>query len=903
MNIWIFHVHIKNNKNKHMKIRATLFFLLCAFVLDCSAKEIDSTINDLIVEDTSLNEVVILASRVEERIIESPITIEKLTTKDIRRTSAVDFFSEVSKLKGVHVNSGSLTFPSINTRGFATISNNRFITLLDGIDLSAPLLNFPTGNIMGLSELDAKSIEIVPGASSALYGPNAFNGTLLMTSKSPYQYPGFSAQVKGGFTYAEESGIKPLGSLSFRVAEVFKRNWAVKVNFSVLNGKDWMANDYTTDKITQQNGVGNPDFDGLNLYGDERAIPVSVNRFKTTLLNVFTPQFASYFGGDLVATKNALSQNLDAIKPFTLKRSGIKEELMLDNKNATSIKGGFALYKRWKKGVEVNYDYRIGYGNTVFFGSERFAFRGFTQQFHKVEIKNDFIKIMSYFSPSQFGSSYNLAAVGGLANEAFKPSATWAQQYLVAYTKNILQTTYGNYGGDINQITSDDLALAHQSGRTVANTGISLPGTDSFQAVIDKIRYGYFQKGGAQLIDKSRKYHVELNLDLTKWTSKWIDIQLGGNYKLLNLFTEGTVYNEDPDGKGTPKRIKMYEYGAYLQLSRKLWNDRIRLGASVRVDKNQNFKVQTSPRISTVFVAGKNKNHFIRASYQTGFRIPETQAQYIYFPASSGILLGGIKENAERYGIYNGGAIRKEDWDAFRATGDSSRLKPINLKYVRPENVTAFEIGYRTDITKKIYLDANMYFNLYKNFQTQIFVYSIDSTYHKGKMLPGTNQSLANSSISPTLWNPFTNAEGTVKSWGFNVGVFYNFWKSFSVSGNYTYTDFKAPTNLSYRDIAFNTPKHSFNVKIGATEAFKNFGFDINYRWQDKFLWSSPFGLGNIAAQGSLDAQINYTIPKAMSMIKVTGTNLAAKSYRTNYGSPFIGTTFLVTWIFDQSLR
>ncbi len=161
--------------------------------------------------------------------------------------------------------------------------------------------------------LDARSIEIVPGASSALYGPNAFNGTLLMTSKSPYQYPGFSAQVKGGFTYAKESGIKPLGSLSFRVAEVFKRNWAVKVNFSVLNGKDWMANDYTTDKISQQNGVGNPDFDGLNLYGDERAIPVSVSRFKTTLLNVFTPQFASYFGGDLVATKNAALSSIGSV--------------------------------------------------------------------------------------------------------------------------------------------------------------------------------------------------------------------------------------------------------------------------------------------------------------------------------------------------------------------------------------------------------------------------------------------------------------------------------------------------------------------------------------------------------------------------------------------------------------
>ncbi len=882
-----------------MKKSTILLIILFSINFNINAQKTVSIVMDSSVRKYSLDEIVILSSRIEEKIIESPITIEKLTAKDIRQSSSVDFFSEVSKLKGIHINSGSLTFPSVNTRGFATINNNRFLTLMDGIDLSAPLLGFPTGNIMGLSELDAKSIEIVPGASSALYGPNAFNGTLLMSSKSPFQYSGFSALVKGGFTYAMESGVRPVGSLSFRIAQVFKNNWAIKINFSAFNAKDWMSNDYTTDKISQQDGSHNPNFDGLNLYGDERAISLSANRFKANLVNTFAPQFASYFGGDLTATQIALGQNIDALKPITVRRTGIKEELLLDNKNATSIKGGFALYKRWKKGIEVSYDYRIGYGSTVYFGSERFALRGFTQQFHKVEIKNDFIKIMAYISPSQFGSTYNIAAVGGLANEAFKPSTIWAQQYLFAYTKNLLQNTYQNHSGNINELTTNEISESNQIARSVANSGIPLPGTDSFQAVIDKIRYGYFQKGGAQFIDKSWKYHAEINLDISRWTSKWIDIQIGGNYKLLNLSSEGTVYNEDPDGTGTPKRIKIYEYGTYIQLNKKLCNDRIRLSASIRVDKNQNFKVQTSPRVSAVFVAGKNKNHYIRASYQTGFRIPETQAQYIYFPASSGILLGGIRANAERYGIFEGGAIRKKDWDEFKATNDSSKLKPINLNYVKPETVTALEIGYRTDITKRIYLDANLYFNLYKDFQTQILVYNIDSTRHKGKLLPGTKQNLANPTVNPTLWNPYTNIEEKIKSWGFNIGASYNFWKSFSLSANYTYIDFKAPLNLPYSDIAFNTPKHSFNLKIGATEVIKNLGFDINYRWQNKFLWSSPFGTGYINSQGSLDAQINYTIPKAMSILKISGTNLTAQSFRTNYGSPFIGTTLLVSWLFD----
>ena len=83
--------------------------------------------------------------------------------------------------------------------------------------------------------------------------------------------------------------------------------------------------------------------------------------------------------------------------------------------------------------------------------------------------------------------------------------------------------------------------------------------------------------------------------------------------------------------------------------------------------KNENFEGQVTPRISGVYTF--NETHNIRASFQTGFRNPDTQAQFIYFPSSSGTLVGSTKANAERYGIHNGGAWSQSSVNAFRASG------------------------------------------------------------------------------------------------------------------------------------------------------------------------------------------------------------------------------------------
>ncbi|MBK7099077.1 MAG: carboxypeptidase-like regulatory domain-containing protein [Sphingobacteriales bacterium] len=131
-------------------------------------------------------EVVVSASRTAERMLNSAVTVERVSSAAIRNTPAVGYYDIISNIKGVNVVNSSLTFTSPTTRGFAGSGNTRFNQIVDGIDNQAPALNFAVGSVVGLSELDVESMELLPGASSALYGSGGMNGTLLINSKTLY---------------------------------------------------------------------------------------------------------------------------------------------------------------------------------------------------------------------------------------------------------------------------------------------------------------------------------------------------------------------------------------------------------------------------------------------------------------------------------------------------------------------------------------------------------------------------------------------------------------------------------------------------------------------------------------------------------------------------------------------
>ncbi|MBU2062031.1 MAG: TonB-dependent receptor, partial [Bacteroidetes bacterium] len=225
-------------------------------------------------EDNLLNEIVVSASRTPERVLESPVTIERMGVADIKKSASASFYDGLENMKEVQMNTSSLSFKSINTRGFATVANTRFMQLVDGMDNASPLLNFVLGNMIGISEIDVQSVELLPGASSALYGANAFNGILFMTSKNPFTSPGITAYAKFGQTSQKAAGNNDYIDYGIRLAHAFSPKIAAKANFTYMRGTDWFATN-TDDRTVAGRDRSHYGYDGINVYGDEVSTVIS----------------------------------------------------------------------------------------------------------------------------------------------------------------------------------------------------------------------------------------------------------------------------------------------------------------------------------------------------------------------------------------------------------------------------------------------------------------------------------------------------------------------------------------------------------------------------------------------------------------------------------------------------
>jgi iron complex outermembrane recepter protein len=447
-------------------------------------------------------EVVVAASRTPERILESPVSIERVGTAAIQQQAAATFYDGLVNLKGVEVSAQSLTFKSVNTRGFNANGNVRFNQFVDGMDNQAPGLNFAVGNIVGVSELDVENVELLPGASSALYGAGGTNGTLLITSKSPFTYQGFSALLKTGANHADnrQRDASPYQDMSLRYAKAFNNKFAFKVNFSYLTANDWQAQDYSNfNRVTQAIKPGtretDPNFDGVNIYGDE---------INTT------------FG----ATAGLLNGQ-------TVSRTGYAENVLV-NYDTKSIKGSGAIHYKLTDNIEAIAQGNWGAGTSVYTGSDRYSLKDFTLGQYKLELRSADFFLRGYTTQERSGDAYNATALGTLINEYWKPSTTWFTQYAQMYN--------GARLGMIPGVPALSNADAHIFARTAADAGRPQPGSPEFDALKNDITSRTIgPAGGARFNDKSNLYSVEGMYNLTNLVNKQSDVLVGERYRTNDL--------------------------------------------------------------------------------------------------------------------------------------------------------------------------------------------------------------------------------------------------------------------------------------------------------------------------------------------------------------------------------
>ncbi len=815
---------------------------------------------------TMLDEIVISASRTPERIFESPVSVERFGLKEIKNTTSESFYGGLQNLKGVDVNTNSLTFQSINTRGFATFANNRFLQLVDGMDNSAPGLNFVLGNLVGMSELEVQSVEILPGASSALYGAGAFNGILFMTSKSPFDYQGISTYFKTGYTSQNAAGNNAYYDFGIRAAHAFSDKFAVKANFSFLRGEDWHANN-TSDLARPGATRTNPGYDGLNVYGDE------VGRL---------------FNFDAAAGLPS-----GTVGSAFVSRTGY-DEIDLANYQAESVKTDFSVhYKPFADEFEILYNGRVGRGNTLYQGANRYSIKNFVLQQHKFEVRNNNFFVRGYITTESSGDSYDTRFAAININRSWKSDTDWFTQYVQTYIGARLGIGTGQ------QL---DEATAHAAARQVADTGRLLPGTPEFQQAFDRVTSDGNLATGAKFIDNTKLRHGDANYNFSHITKDFADIQIGGSLREYELNSNGTIFT-DIDGP-----ITYTEFGAYLQVQKKVLDERLKFTGSIRYDKNQFFDGFFSPRLSLVYTTGENKNQNFRVSVQQGFRNPTTQDLFIGLDAGRAVLVGSAPSNLDRdirpYGLSTSGATltgqqsveilgRAAYENAFSFSSvQQGAPTAVNTPLVKPEEITAYEAGYRAQIGK-VAIDLSGYYNQYTNFisNTTVVVPLYGTAGDNGLSL----LALQNGDVRP--YQTYTNSLAGINSYGATAGIDAKVFGNFDVGASYTYAEFDFD-QAAFPDFrpSFNTPKHKVRASFGNTELFKNFGFNINYRWTDTYFWQATFADGDVPAFTVLDAQINYGVPSIKSIFKLGGSNILNQEYVTAIGTGNIGSIYYISW-------
>ena len=726
--------------------------------------------------------------------------------------------------------------------------------------------------------MDVLKVDIVQGASSAFYGPNAFNGVIDMKTKSPFIKPGLEAQIK--------IGERNLAEAAVRWAQVFKNKdgvdkFAYKVNLFYLQANDWVADnlDPIYDLGVSADNPGG--YDAVNRYGDEDL--AGGNDYREQVANY--PGLGTFF------------------------RRGYLEKDLVDY-NTRNFKANLATHYRIKEDLELIYSFNFGTGTTVYQGENRFSLKDMLFFQNRIEVaKKDKWFVRAYATNEDAGKSYDAVVT------AFKllNNQRTLEDYNTAYANYWIQSirpevrslladngvTFGGVGvgwdtDAINAVLAENpeqlKAWHEETSAFLASSafeGYPSPGTVEFNELFNEITNTIYTDnrldgGGSRFYDKSALYHLhgEYKLEPSIKDTKLGLFTFGANGRLYAPNSRGTIFDEMqiaedevqvPDGFGglrdsavfdtTFRKIFNWEFGVYAGWERKFFNEKLKVSATVRMDKNQNFPFVFSPAASLVYLP--NKDHTIRGGFSSAIRNPTLADQYLYYDVGRAILIGNVNGFEDLVTVES----FIDYLDLGAGIGNQDILEYFDVAPIVPEKVKTVELGYRGFFFGHMYVDASYYLSFYDDFIG--FNLGVESSFDTILGLP----------IEPQAYRVAANSTNQVITQGASIGLSYYFKNKYTVTGNYSWNRLQKTAEDDPIIPAFNTPEHKFNLGFSGrdlgTNKLGHFGFSLNYKWVQGFIFEgSPQFTGLVPTYDMFDAQVNYKIPSKLITFKLGASNL-----------------------------
>ena len=864
---WALKIYGKNAESAAVRVQSMGFQSL-------DFKTIGTTDNRIVLQPDQnlLKEVSVVQQRLSAQQEKSALTVESMDALAIKESPSVSFYDHLGTLKGVDLTSASIGFKIINTRGFNSTSPVRSLQLIDGVDNQSPGLNFSLGNFLGAPDLDIVTVDVIAGASTAFYGPSAFNGVIAMQTKDPFQFTGLSASLK--------AGERNLTEFSVRWAAKVNEKFAYKINVFALKADDWQANNMDPTEVSRDDATNPGGYDAVNRYGDEDWWDD---------------------GGD--------TKTFPGLGRFY--RPGIEEKYLVDY-DTENIKLTTALHYKIKEDLTAIYAVNFGSGTTVYQGDNRYSLKDILFLQNRVELqKKDKWFWRAYSTHEDAGNSYDAyftalrmqdsvvsnqsynlyytglwnifnrpqvrAMPGAPANSLPMSQYQYIMDSLIASNPDFFNQLHEDNRNNVSIATASDAlgAVTIEELESFANQ--LTPGTLEFNNLKNHIASTLFTDGGSRFYDKSALYHTQGERTFTY--DNGAVLRVGGNFRLYTPKSAGTIFS---DTAGTI--ITNREAGIYGGWEQSFLAERLKLSATGRVDKNQNFKALVSPAVSSVYKATENQT--FRVSFSSAIRNPTLADQYLNYNVGRAVLLGNL----------NGfdSLVTLDNIADYLGKPANERLSHdfgyFNVDAIRPEKVKTAEAGYRATIGTRIFVDANYYYSLYDDF----IGYIIGADIEEGTTAIDRLKSLQ-------VYRVAANATEQVTTQGFSIGMNTFVGDYQTLTGNYSWNKLTSAVTDPIVP-AFNTPEHKFNLGWNIrnypwkNDDSKLIGAGVNYKWVEGFIFEgSPQFTGSIPSYGLCDAQVSLTRVKENSDKKRTITyKLGASNVLNNkvyqvFGGPLVG--------------
>ena len=855
----------------------------------------------LFADSKNLKEVKVVDSRITQKQKEAALTVESLDMIAIKETPSANFYDGLGALKGVDITAASLGFKVINTRGFNSTSPVRSLQIIDGVDNQSPGLNFSLGNFLGSSELDIQRVEIIQGASSAYYGPNAFNGVISMETRNPFMQPGLSIQYKFGSRNLFENSV--------RLAEKFQNSkgediFAFKINVSYMQAHDWEADNMAAvDGTTSADNPGG--YDAINRYGDEDT-DGNLNDVRDNFnLNYFTHPGLGKFH-----------------------RTGYMEKDIVDY-NTKNFKAQSSLHFMLTPKTELIYALNYSTGTTVYQGDNRFSLKNIQFWQNKFELKQkDKFFIRAYRTEEDAGDSYDavftalkLQEYNQVDNQEWytayknnwKDNFSWDDvnfEYLMQldsmdfntgsfyYSYLINETTYTqneftNICDSVLNANTDLIIANHGTVRDLTDLESNrlVPGTEEFKAALEDItsKTAYLH-GGTGFYDKSALNHIHSEY---QFNPDFATIKIGANFRQYTPDTKGSLFMD------TATMITNKEAGFYTGIETNLYGEFLKMNSTFRADKNENFDLNFSPAMSLVLKP--SEKDIIRFSFSSAIRNPTLSDQYLYYNVGRAILIGNLEGHGEDYGE-NLVTVQSLINYYLPAQLSKDSLEFFSVAPIKPEKAQSFEVGYRSTFFNKVYLDANYYYSKYTDFIGYQIGVKFDTI--------GNSNADAYDISMPSIqaYRMAANAQSTVTTQGASIGMNYYLSPNITLNGNYSWNKLNKEGEDDPIIPAYNTPEHKYNlgvvgrdIHLSATKnILRDFSFSINYKWVEEFIFEgSPQFTGIVPTYDLVDMQISKKLQQLNATIKVGSSNLLNNMHYEVYGGPYIGRMTYCSLLFN----